>query len=218
MRYNRQENLPEIGKKGQEALKNKTVAIIGIGGLGSTVSILLTRMGIGKLIVIDHDKVSLSDLHRQLLYNENDIDFAKANIINKKLTEINHNVKIESHIGKIENNFKILEHADLIIDCLDNLNSRNRLNKYCKDNNKIWIHGSAHGFIGNILVVDEKTNPNIILEKEALRNDRIFPGTVAIIASMQVIQATKILLDKEYEKDLVRINTWNNEIIKIKIK
>merc|ERR1712078_203614 len=93
-RFSRQIILKNIGAKGQEKILNSKVLIIGMGGLGCPVAEFLTRAGIGTLGIIDHDSVSLSNIHRQSLYNEKDIKKPKVKIAKKKLKKINSKTKI----------------------------------------------------------------------------------------------------------------------------
>src|SRR3989338_10791857 len=96
-RYSRQELLTEIGKEGQKILKTKTVAIIGIGALGTVSSELLARAGIGNLILIDRDIIEESNLQRQTLFAEEDIGKSKADVAKKQLTRINSIINIIPH-------------------------------------------------------------------------------------------------------------------------
>ena len=96
MRYSRQIVLKEIGKNGQKALAKKTIVIIGLGALGTVSAELLTRAGIGKLILVDNDIIALDNLQRQVLYDEEDVGKPKVLQAENKLKKINSNVKIES--------------------------------------------------------------------------------------------------------------------------
>src|SRR3990172_2101368 len=101
MRYSRQEIFPEIGKKGQEKLGKSTVAIIGIGALGSNSAELLARAGIGKLILIDRDIVELSNLQRQSLFDENDLGKPKALAAKEHLIKINNEVEFDVFVDDL---------------------------------------------------------------------------------------------------------------------
>ncbi len=218
MRYIRQETLDEIGKDGQELLSKKTATIIGVGGLGSTVAQLLCRLGIGKLILFEYDKVAEKDLHRQILYNEENIDKFKVEIAKEKLKKINSNVEIISFNEKLtkENISKI--NADIVFDCVDNLETRFLINQYCMNNKLTWIHGSVLGTIGNVKVFDGNVCFNCIYENhKAQKNDRILNTLVLTIASIQVTEAIKVLLNKPYTKEMIRYNIWTHDIQKIKV-
>lgn len=223
MRYIRQETLPQIGKSGQELLAKKTVAIVGLGALGSVSSNLLARAGINKLILIDNDKVSLNNLQRQILYNEDDINKQKVEVAKNKLTKINSDIEIESHnIYLTKKNITLIKDADLILDCTDNFKTRRLLSNFSKQNNTIWIHAAATGIIGNVLVIDnkdfcfeciyEKIKPQGNCESEGILNTLI-----TIISSIQVTQAIKILTKQEYSKKLIHYNAWTNELLSITV-
>ena len=102
MRYSRQEILKEIGKKGQQRIRKTTVAIVGVGALGTVSSELLARAGIGKLVLVDRDFVELTNLQRQSLFFEDDIGKPKAQCAAEKLKKINSEVKIEAFADDLD--------------------------------------------------------------------------------------------------------------------
>ena len=144
-RYHRQELYEAIGKQGQKKIGKAIVAIVGIGALGSVSSELLCRAGIGKLILIDRDFVDLTNLQRQVLYEESDIGKPKAIAAEEHLKKINSEINIQSHV--IDLNFRniedILKEANIIIDGTDNLETRFLINEYSLKCKKPWVHGSA---------------------------------------------------------------------------
>src|SRR3989338_624796 len=184
MRYLRQEIFREIGKKGQSKLRKSTVAIVGLGALGSVSAELLARAGIGKLIVIDRDIVELSNLQRQSLYDESDIGKPKAIAAKEKLSKINSEIKIDIFIddlnrenidkilslrGKyidekfnkiVENNKKNKNNIDLILDCTDNLETRFLVNDFSIKNKIPFIYSYAVGSKGYVFnVMPVKNSP-----------------------------------------------------------
>ena len=228
MRYIRQEIFAEIGKKGQQKLRKSAVAVIGLGALGSVAAELLTRAGIGRLILIDRDIVELSNLQRQSLYDESDIGKPKAIAAKEKLNKINSEVKIDYFIDDLNyNNIeKIIEikNIDLILDCTDNLETRFLINDFSVKNKIPFIYSSAVGSKGYVFnVVPEKNNPCLkCFLKEAAQLDTcettgVLNTITHIIPSVQVNEAIKILLDKDYEKNLLFFDVWKNELMKIKI-
>ncbi len=221
MRYLRQEIL--IGKKAQEKLKKSTVSIVGLGALGSTSANLLTRAGIGKLILIDRDLVELTNLQRQTLFTEKHLNKPKAVIVRKVLNEINSEIKIKSYFDDLNyKNVNIIK-SDLILDCTDNLETRFLINEFCTKNNIPWIYSSAikdSGYIFNILpkgpcikciLKDLKTG-------ETCATSGILNTITSLISSLQVNEAIKILTNKTPEKDLIFFNINKNELLKIKVK
>ena len=219
MKYIRQEILSEIGKDGQELLKSKSVAIIGVGGLGCASASLLARIGIKKLILFDFDKIQEHNLHRQILFNETHLNKPKATTAKEELNKINNEVKIIAYDEYFD---ETKCSADIILDCTDNLETRNKINEYATKNNIPWVHAAATGMIGNIIVFNNDLCFNCIHEHlkspGTCEEIGIFPTLVTTISSLQVTQAIKLLLNKDYEKDMIHIDIWNNTFEKIKIK
>ena len=125
-RYSRQIILKNVGVIGQKKLLNSKVLIVGAGGLGCPVADLLTRSGIGVIGVIDYDKVSLSNIHRQTLYTTKDVGKYKIKILKKKLNLINKEVKVNIYNQKAneKNLLKIINKYDLIVDGSDNFKTK----------------------------------------------------------------------------------------------
>jgi adenylyltransferase/sulfurtransferase len=152
-RYDRQIRL--LGEDGQEKLKRAKVFIAGAGGLGSPISIYLTAAGIGKIDLVDKDTVALSNLNRQILHWEKDIDREKAISAKEKLTEINRDIKIDAKSETIteDNAFDLVADADLIIDAMDNFPTRYLLNRTALEKGIPFIHGAINGFHGQATTV-----------------------------------------------------------------
>ncbi len=222
MRYQQQELFSKIGKKGQEILKKSTITIIGLGALGSITSELLTRAGIGKLILIDRDYVELKNLHRQTLYTEEDIGKQKATTAKENLKKINKEVKIEAYFDNFDStNINLAE--NLILDCTDNLETRLLINELSISKKIPWIFASAikdSGYIFNI--VPGKTCFRCIFKEippqETCSTSGVLNTITTLISSIQTNEAIKILLGKNYEKNLLHFNIWKNELTKIKVK
>ncbi|HDU8293325.1 TPA: HesA/MoeB/ThiF family protein, partial [Legionella pneumophila] len=123
-RYKRQ--ISVIGEQGQKLINNATIMIVGLGGIGSPVAQYLAAAGVGKLILVDDDKVDLSNLHRQILFNESDIGFYKAEKARDVLSKVNKNVVIEAHTKRFDVDFgySLVSDIDLIIDGTDNFETR----------------------------------------------------------------------------------------------
>lgn len=227
MRYIRQEIFSEIGKKGQQKLRKSTIAIVGLGALGSVSADLLARAGIGKLIVIDRDVVELSNLQRQSLYNENDVGKPKALAANEHLTEINSGVEIDFFIDDLnfENIGKILnKDTDLILDCTDNLETRFLINDFSIKNNVPFIYSSAVGGKGYVFgIIPNKTPCLRCFLKEAAQLDTcetmgVLNTITNLISSIQVNETIKLILNKDnLEKNLLFFDIWKNELLKVKI-
>ena len=130
-RYSRQIIIKDIGALGQKKISSSKILIIGAGGLGCPVADLLSRAGVGEIGIVDNDKVTLSNLHRQTMYNNKDIDKYKVNVLKDKLKKINSNVKIKVFKVRItENNANdIIKRYDFIIDGSDNFKTKFVVNK-----------------------------------------------------------------------------------------
>ena len=156
--FSRQIVLKNIGTLGQKKILSGKALIIGAGGLGCPAAEFLTRAGIGKLGVIDYDKVSLSNLHRQSLYKKSDIGKSKVLIIKKILNDINPNTKVQSYNIKLNNiNFKkIINKYDYIVDGSDNFKTKFLLNDFCLKYKKFLVTGAISKFDGHIFSFDFK--------------------------------------------------------------
>jgi len=196
-RYQRQIKI--FGEGAQEKLKSAHVAVIGVGGLGSTVSIFLTVAGVGRLTIVDSDRVALSDLNRQILYTTEDIGEEKVFRAALKLRKMNPNVHITPINEKIDkdNVYAIIRNADMVIDCLDNWKSRLILNKACIEENKILIHGGIKGLSGQVMVIIPRKTPclNCITRKIEEEEEEIpvLGTTASIIGSIQATEAIKLI-------------------------
>jgi len=151
-RYSRQ--ILHWGEERQQQLKAATVLIAGVGGLGATVSQLLTRAGIGKLYLIDDGIIDWPDLNRQLLYNEADIGQPKLAIAKQRLQQLNSNVKIELLPNHIDHSFQIPADVSIIADCLDNYPSRFDLEAVLATDSFL-IHGGIEGDQGQVLTLQK---------------------------------------------------------------
>lgn len=199
IRYNRQILFPPFGEEGQKKLKRSHILIAGIGGLGSPVAVYLTYAGVGHLTVIDPDRVELSDLNRQILHWDDDIGEAKVFSAVKKLRKMNSKVSIDPIPAKItsKNIIKLLQGVTLVIDCLDNIETRFVLNEGCIQEGIPLIHGGINGLRGEVTTIIPGHTPCLkCIFSKAINEKRPFPvigATAAIIASLQVMEAIKLL-------------------------
>ncbi|MBU2640103.1 MAG: ThiF family adenylyltransferase [Nanoarchaeota archaeon] len=226
MRYLKQIIFERIGKQGQKYLKSSKVTIIGLGALGTRSSELLARAGIGNLILIDRDIVELSNLQRQTLFTENDINKPKALIAKEHLEKINSNIKIKAIFKDI--NFKNIESnvkGDLILDCTDNLETRFLINEFSIENNIPWIFTSVVGSSGMLFnFIPKKTPcfkcifPEPETTLETCDTEGIINTTASLMSSMQVTEAFKILTRQSCLKELIHYDLWKNKLTKIKVK
>ena len=157
-RYSRQIVLKDVGVAGQKTIINSKVLIVGAGGLGCPIADYLSRAGVGTIGIADHDKVSLSNIHRQSLYNSKDVGKFKVNVLKEKIKSINHLIKIKIINKKItyKNFNSIIKNFDIIIDGSDNFKTKFLLNKYSIKYKKILIVGAISKFDGHVFSFDFK--------------------------------------------------------------
>jgi molybdopterin/thiamine biosynthesis adenylyltransferase len=154
-RYDRQIMIPEIGEEGQERLKQARVLVAGAGGLGSPIAIYLAAAGVGTIRIVDHDRVDVTNLNRQVLHWEKDRGVLKVDSATEKLRELNPHVNLESVHKTIDeaNIMQLVEGFDAIVDAMDNLPTRYLLNKAAIDRNIPFFHGAVRGFEGRVMTV-----------------------------------------------------------------
>ena len=151
-RYSRQIILKKIGVSGQKKLLKSNVLIVGAGGLGSPVAIYLTALGIGKIGIVDKDKVEMSNLGRQIIFESKDINKVKSLTAVNKLKKINPDIQLNTFNENLtkKNINKIAKKFDLIVDGSDNFRTRFLINDYCLKNKKILVSGAISKFDGQV--------------------------------------------------------------------
>ncbi len=157
-RYSRQIILKDIGIVGQKRIINSKVLIVGAGGLGCPVVDALSRAGVGIIGIVDYDKVSLSNIHRQNLYNSSDVGKFKVNVVKQKIKNINPNIKIITLKQKIteKNILEIIKDFEIIVDGSDNFKTKFLLNKYSIKYSKTLVVGAISKFDGHIFTFNFK--------------------------------------------------------------
>jgi len=156
--FSRQIVLKNVGIIGQKKILSSKVLVVGAGGLGCPVAEFLSRAGIGTLGIVDYDKVGLSNLHRQSLYEKSDIGKSKVLIVKKILNRINSTTKVHSYNLKLNNiNFKkIIQKYDYVVDGSDNFKTKFLLNDFCLKYKKFLVTGAISKFDGHIFSFDFK--------------------------------------------------------------
>ena len=157
-RYSRQIVLKNVGAIGQKEILKAKVLIIGAGGLGCPVADYLSRAGVGTIGIVDFDKVNLSNIHRQSLYETRDVNKFKVDILKKKIKLINPLIKVKAFKKKITdtNSKKIIKNFDIVIDGSDNFKTKFLLNKYSIKYKKTLIVGAISKFDGHVFTFDFK--------------------------------------------------------------
>ena len=204
-KYSRQIILNEVGPEGQQKLKKASVLIIGIGGLGSSVIQYLNAAGVGKIGIVDYDKVELSNLNRQLIYKNSDIGKSKVDVASNYISELNSSTKIEIFEMRIDekNLPNIIGDYDILADCTDNLEARLSINDVCTKFNKKSVVSAVGGFFGQIASFDSKdddlNNPNKtyrdLMKHQAFEEDSCDNiGTIgSVVGAIGAMQATEII-------------------------
>jgi len=202
-RFSRQIVLKDIGALGQKKILSSKVLIIGAGGLGSPAAEFLSRAGVGSLGIVDDDKVSLSNLHRQSLYNTSDVGELKVKIAKEKIKKINPNTKVTIYKIRLNNdNFKkIINDYDYIVDGSDNFTTKFLINDFCLNFKKILVTGAISKFDGHIFTFNfrDKKIPCLrcFFQESNISDDLLncesegILGTVA--GTVGTIQANEIL-------------------------
>jgi len=207
-KYSRQIILKNIGVLGQKKILNSKVLIIGMGGLGCPVAEFLTRSGVGFLGIVDHDLVSLSNIHRQTLYDEKDLGKPKVKAAKKKLNNINSKTKIDIYNLKLNKKkfTKIVKNYDYIVDGTDNFETKFLINDISLKYKKFLVTGAISKFDGHIFTFDfnNKKNPCLrcFYQEETISDDILncehegILGTIAgIIGTMQANEILKKILN-----------------------
>ena len=217
-RYSRQIVLKDVGPSGQKKIIKSRVLVVGAGGLGCPVIDYLSRAGVGNIGIIDHDKINISNIHRQSLYTSKDVGKFKVNIAKKKVKLINPQIKIKTFKVRIDNKNikKIFKNYDFIVDGSDNFKTKFLLNKYCLNHKKILIVGAISKMDGHIFTFDykNKNNPCLKCFYQTEPSDEILNceyegilGPVAgIVGNIQAIEVLKKILkigDKSSKKILI---------------
>lgn len=204
MRYNRQISLPGVDIDGQEKLLNSTVLVVGVGGLGCAVAQSLVGAGIGELTLVDDDKVEITNIHRQVLHGEGDIGKPKANSALESLKQINSACLINVIARRLNDDDladEIVRHH-LVLDCSDNLETRNQLNRLCWQHKTPLISGAAIRFEGQLMCFNpEQDTPcyncysHLFGEQQLSCSEAgVMPPIVTTVGSLQAMEALKFLM------------------------
>jgi len=197
-RYDRQIRI--FGVEGQEKLKKSKVAVVGVGGLGSPVAYYLAAAGVGELLLIDCQTPELSNLNRQILHWEEDLEKNPKPISAKwKLERFNSDIKISTFTGilNVKNIEEVLKDIDVIVDCLDNFETRYLLDEFAHKKGIPLVHGAVEGLYGQVTtVIPGKTKSLRDLFPTPPRKKENFPilgATAGVIGAIQVAEVIKLI-------------------------
>ncbi len=229
-RYSRQIVLPELGHKGQMKLLSAKVLVVGAGGLSSAVLMYLASSGVGEIGVVDYDTVDLTNLHRQIIYDINDLNKSKVFSVKEKIKKLNPDVKIKVFEEKLDksNIEKIFKDYEIIVDGLDNFNDKFLLNDYSILLNKKLVHAGAIGFEGQVLTVIPKQSaclrcyfPEIPADfRESCKDLGVFGPCVGVISTIQANEVIKLILEvgKPLTNRVLKFNALDGTFYEFKIQ
>ena len=198
------------GQERQELLQKKRIAIIGSGGLGSSLAFALGASGIGEIHMVDFDEVSLHNIHRQIAFTMEDVGKNKAQVNTHILKERCPYVEAIAHETDFETWSKKEIEVDLIIDATDNLPTRAAINSYAKEKDLPWVYGSVEAFHGQVAFIEKSSFSDSfkIVDKTPAG---IAAPIVMHIASLQANLALRYLADLTVKKDLLYYLFFNDE-------
>jgi len=205
IRYDRNIKISAIGKSGQKKLKNSSVLIVGLGGLGSASSLYLAAAGIGRLGLVDNDVVDLSNLNRQVTHSTKRLGMLKVESARTALLDLNPDLNVDSYPQLFNSSFspKIVSQYDLVVDGSDNFETRYAINQFCVQNKKPYVYGAVFQFSGQASVFNVPRSPcfQCVFHKnqpqgfvEAAQAPGVIGALPAIIGAIQAVEAVKLLL------------------------
>ena len=206
-RYSRQIILKKMGVIGQKKLLKSSVLIVGAGGLGSPIAIYLAAAGIGKIGLIDKDRVEISNLTRQIIFSTKDLKKNKSSVAINKLKKINPDIKLHSFTKKLtkKNIDHFAKNFDLIVDGSDNFRTRFLINDYCLKNKKILVSGAISKFDGQVYTFNfsKKNSPCLRcfipqppdLDSDNCEREGILGTLGGLIGSIQANEVIKEILE-----------------------
>ena len=227
--FEKQIILKKIGISGQKRIKNSRVLIIGMGGLGCPLLTYLASAGVGNLGIIDHDKVEISNLNRQTLFNLSDIGKFKVVQAKMKIDKIFRAIKVRKFTEKIvkKNIRKILKDYEIICDGTDNFDTRYLINDECKKNKKILISAAINKFDGQIFKFNFKKKgpclrcfmPERPEQENNCGSDGIFSPVAGILGSLQANEVLKTILNlkDDLNNNILLFNALKSSLRKTKI-
>jgi len=204
-RYDRQ--IRVFGEEDQERLKNSRVAVIGLGGLGCPASFFLAAAGVGELLLVDFEGIELSNLNRQILHWEEDVGKKeKTESASKKLKRLNSDIEVEIFNGKmVEETLDVLEDVDVIVDALDNFETRYLLNGFAVEEKIPYVHAAVEGTHGQMTTIISGETP-------CLRC--IFPKPLEKKETFPILGTTSGLFGIMLANETIKVLTGHGEPLK----
>ena len=205
LRYSRHILLDDIGVEGQERLLASHALVIGAGGLGSPVALFLGSAGVGRITLVDHDRVDLTNLQRQIAHSLDRVDQPKALSAAAGIAAINPEPKVRPMVARADATLldELVPTADVVLDCTDNFQTRHLVNAACVRHGKPLVSGAALGFDAQLSVYDSRDGrfpcyaclfpPDQAPEEQRCAVMGVFAPLVGVIGSMQAAEALKLL-------------------------
>lgn len=205
LRYSRHILLDEIGIEGQQRLLDAHALVIGAGGLGSPVALYLGTAGVGRITLVDHDHVDLTNLQRQIAHTAARIGTAKAESAREAMRAINPTLDVGTVCQRADAALldQLVAEADVVLDCSDNFATRHAVNVACVAHGRPLVAGAAIGFDGQVSVYDTRQAdapcyaclfpPDAAFEETRCATMGVFAPLVGIIGTMQAAEALKLL-------------------------
>ncbi|HID41867.1 MAG TPA: HesA/MoeB/ThiF family protein [Pyrodictium sp.] len=224
LRYERQ--LLLFGVEGQKKLKKTSVMIAGVGGLGSFEALYLTALGVGKLVLVDGDTVEDSNLNRQILHWTDDIGKPKPISAAEKLRHLNPNVEIVPVTERItrDNVDDLIRQVDIVIDGLDNWETRFILDEAAYRAGKPYIHAGIYGFEGQVVVIVPGETPCLrCLLPPSLKSPSKIPAVgpiVALVGSIAVTELMKLVtgMGEVNKGKMIVVDAYTMDMMKIELR
>jgi adenylyltransferase/sulfurtransferase len=228
-RFEKQIILKKIGISGQKKIRNSNVLIVGIGGLGCPLLTYLSSAGISNIGIVDYDKVELSNLNRQTLFNSSDVGKFKVTQAKIKIKKIYNKINIKTFRTKISNKNinKIFKDYEIICDGTDNYDTRYLINDQCKKNKKVLISAAISKFDGQLFKFDFKKKGScfrcFMPEKPNQENncgsEGLFSPIAGVLGSLQANEVLKTILEfrEDLNNNLVIFNSLKTSLRKVKI-
>ncbi|NLJ79351.1 MAG: HesA/MoeB/ThiF family protein [Tissierellia bacterium] len=211
-------NFKSLTQEEQAILFKSNIAIIGLGGLGGYVLENLVRLGVKKFHLIDRDVFEESNLNRQILSLEQNMGKYKTDEAYRRAKAIDHEVDIKTFTDTLDRSSReMLEGVDLVIDCLDSVESRIELEALCDSLNLILVHGAIGGYCGQIAL----STPGNRLFHKIYTGSNIanplgnLPMTCMVTASIQVSLALRVLFNKPVEDELIYVDVEDMNLVKV---
>lgn len=224
MRYKRHLLLKEIGADGQERLRSSSVLLVGVGGLGSPIALYLAAAGVGRIGLVDDDVVMLSNLQRQVLYEESEIGLPKVDCAARRLRAHASDLCVDAYPVRLTcaNAAELIAPYDLVVDGCDNYQTRYLMNDVCRTQGKPYVYGSIGEFAGQVSVFNYEgggdyralyPEESFLIEKPPIETGVMgtVPGVIGCIEATEVIKIItrcgEVLRNKLFTMDLLTMQT-----------